>query len=221
MICKKRTENTRSSFYICRGIQAVKTPFFRQNQEQTVTDNNTKILKSQMKKFILSLVLFSVSLATYAQNDIITKHNGEKIEGNVVRVDEFTITFKYANEDAENVISKYAVASVKHGKSGREENITQKIEINSPKEADKVIILEDNSYTAGLTRAGEIRGKTSFINMRSFSGGDKKAMEKLKKEAAEMGCQFVLITSEKSAVGSSSNQLGGTQSVKTGIAYKY
>ena len=57
--------------------------------------------------------------------------------------------------------------------------------------------------------------------MRSFSGGDKKAMEKLKKEAAEMGCQFVLITSEKSAVGSSSNQLGGTQSVKTGIAYKY
>ena len=177
-----------------------------------------------MKRLFLFLTLLTAAGA-YAQNDpndVITKHNGETIECEVIRVGEYTVEFHYVNETAENTLSKYAIASIKHGKSGRVEEVSPKIQINDPKrDFDRVIVLEDVNYTAGLKREGEIRGKTSFINMRSFSGGDKKALEKLKRAAAEMGCQFILITSEKSAVGAHSNALGGTQSVKTGIAYKY
>lgn len=39
--------------------------------------------------------------------------------------------------------------------------------------------------------------------------------------AAKMNCPFILITSGKTTVGSTSNELGGSQSIKTGVAYKY
>ncbi len=173
-----------------------------------------------MKNFLLiPIFLLSISLA-YAQNDIITKHNGEKINGTVISKDEFTITFKYAGEDAENVLSQYAISSIKY-KSGREEIITEKIEINGPKDFEKVIILEDKSQIAGLSRVGEVRGKTSFINLRTSNGSDKKALEKMKKDAAEMRCPFVLFVSENKSVGASSNKLGGTQASKNGVGYKY
>lgn len=172
-------------------------------------------------KNLFFCIISLFSLAAVAQNDVITKHDGTKIEGTVLSRDEFTITFKYAGEDAENVISQYAIAHIKYGKSGREEDISPKIEIAGPKDYEKVIVLEDKSMTAGLKRVGEVRGKTSFINMRTSNGSDKKALEKMKKEAAEMGCQFVLFVSENKSVGASSNKLGGTQVAKNGVGYKY
>ena len=75
-----------------------------------------------MKKliFIFLLVINFVS----GQNDKIYKHNGETVEGTVVRLDEYTITFKYLNEDAENVVGKYAIEKIVYGKSGRIEEVT-------------------------------------------------------------------------------------------------
>ena len=72
-----------------------------------------------------------------------------------------------------------------------------------------------------MKKVSEIRGKTSFINYHTANTGDKKAEKKLKMEAAEMGCPFILMTADKSSVGASSNGLGGSQAIKKGIAYKY
>jgi len=177
--------------------------------------------KKIMKKItLLTFLLFSL-LVSFAQSDIITKHSGETINGKVVKVDEFVITYKYDGEDAENTISKYAIEKIVYGKSNRTEKVTDKIVVSSSEDWEKVIIFEDKSYIAGLTRVDEIKGKTALINFQTGNTGDRKADKKLKMAAATLGCPFIFMTADKTTVGSSSNQLGGSQAIKKGIAYKY
>jgi|SRR5690606_19578139 len=173
-----------------------------------------------MKK-INAIVMVLVCAVASAQSDLITKHNGEVVSGKVVRIDEFTLVYKYDNEDAENTISKYAVEKVQYGKSGRIEEMSDKIEINGEADWEKVVIVEDKALLAGLKKGDEIRGKTALINFQTGNTGDKKADKKLKMAAAAMGCPFVLLTVDKTTVGANSNQLGGTQAIKKGVAYKY
>lgn len=168
------------------------------------------------------LLLFTLLPAMLqAQPDVIQKHNGELVKGTVVRVDEYVIVFKYENEDAENALSKYAIEQITYGRSGRVEHVTDKIVVNGEDDWEKVIILEEKSYIAGLTKVEEIRGKTAYINLQTGNTGDKKAQKKLKMAAATLGCPFIYLTSDKMTVGSQSNTIGGTQSIKTGITYKY
>ncbi len=173
-----------------------------------------------MKKFILMLTLVCSGLVS-AQSDIITKHSGETVSGKVIRVEEYTIVYKYDGEDAENVISKYAIEKVQYGKSGRVEEMTEKIVINGEADWEKVVILEDKAYIAGLKKGEEIRGKTGLINFQTGNTGDKKAEKKLKMAAAAAGCPFVLMTADKTTVGANSNMLGGSQAIKKGVGYRY
>jgi sRNA-binding regulator protein Hfq len=173
-----------------------------------------------MKKLLL-LATLCISFMTNAQSDKIYKHNGEEIESKVIRVDEFTVIFKYAGEDAENILSKYAIEKIVYGKSKRVEQVSEKIVVAVEEDWEKVVIVEDIAYIAGLKKANEIRGKTGLINYHTGNTGDRKAEMKLKKEAAKAGCPFILQTADKSTVGASSNSLGGSQVIKKGICYKY
>ncbi|WP_333694742.1 hypothetical protein [Flavobacterium sp.] len=165
-------------------------------------------------------LLFVTAVAT-AQVDKIYKHNGEVVEGKVVKLEEYTVIFKYDGEDAENTIGKYAVEKIVYGKTGRVEEVTEKIVVNGEADWEKVVILEEKSYIAGLKKVDEIRGKTGLINYHTGNTADKKAEKKLKMAAAAMGCPFILQTADKTTVGANSNQLGGSQAIKKGIAYKY
>jgi sRNA-binding regulator protein Hfq len=176
-----------------------------------------------MKNYFLFLVVVLFSTSIFAQSDIITKHSGETLSGKVVRVDEYIVVYKYDGEDAENSISKYAIQKIVYGKSGRVEEVTEKIIINGEDDWDKVIILEDKSYIAGLKKVGEIKGKTAFINMHTGNTGDSKADKKLKMEAAKLGCPFVFMTADKDINESGVNgvSFGAVQAIRKGIAYKY
>ena len=173
-----------------------------------------------MKK-ILFLAVFFITALTNAQVDKIYKHSGETVEGKVLRVEEYTIVFVYNGEEAENTIGKYAIEKVVYGKSGRTEDITEKIVVSGEDDWEKVVILEDKSYIAGLKKGEEVRGKTGLINYHTGNTGDKKAEKKLKMAAAKEGCPFILMTADKTTVGASSNGLGGSQAIKKGIGYKY
>jgi sRNA-binding regulator protein Hfq len=116
-----------------------------------------------MKKFLL-LVVAMIGFAANAQVDKIYKHNGEVVDGKVIRLEEYTVVFKYDGEDAENTIGKYAIEKIVYGKSGRVEEVTEKIVINGEADWDKVVILEEKSYIAGLKKVDEVRGKTGLIN---------------------------------------------------------
>lgn len=169
---------------------------------------------------LLLALLFTVGLVN-AQVDQITKHSGEVVKGKVVKLEEFTVIFKYDGEDAENTISKYAIEKIVYGKSGRVEEITEKIEVKGEADWEKVVILEDKAYIAGLKKGDEVRGKTGLINFQTGNTGDKKAEKKLKMDAAKIGCPFILLTADKTTVGANSNALGGSQAIKKGIGYKY
>lgn len=173
-----------------------------------------------MRKLLLIFSLF-ISVYANAQVDKIFKHSGETINGKVVKIDEYTIVFIYDGEDAEQTVSKYAVEKIIYGKTQRIQDITEKITIKGGDDWEKVILFEEKSYIAGLKKVEEVRGKTGLINFQTGNSGDKKAEKKLKMAAAELGCQFIFMTADKTTVGASSNSMGGSQNIKKGIAYKY
>lgn len=177
-----------------------------------------------MKKFNLVLLFTLFSTAIFAQVDEITKHSGEIVKGKVVRIDEYVVVYKYDGEDSENSIGKYAVGKIVYGKSGRVEEITEKIVVNGEADWEKVVILEDKSYISGLKKVGEIKGKTGFISFHTGNTADSKATKKLKIEAAKTGCPFVLMTADKdinSSGGNAGPSFGAIQSIRKGIGYKY
>ncbi len=173
-----------------------------------------------MKNFLFCAVMLVATMVN-AQVDEIFKHNGEVVKGKVVRNEEYVIVFKYDGEDAENSMSKYAIEKVVYGKSGRTEEITEKIVVNGELDWEKVVIFEEKDYIAGLKKVGEVRGKTGLINFQTGNTGDKKAEKKLKMDAAKQNCPFVFMTADKTTVGANSNALGGSQAIKKGICYKY
>jgi sRNA-binding regulator protein Hfq len=127
-----------------------------------------------MKNLLFVLSLF-ISVAAFSQDDKIYMHNGKAVEGTVVRVAEFTVIFKYANEDAEQTVGKYAVEKIVYGKSGREEKVTDKISVLSKDDWEKVVMLVDKSEAAGLTKVNEVKGKTAMINDRTAAGSSAKS----------------------------------------------
>ncbi|MGB3452225.1 MAG: hypothetical protein WBA59_00205 [Moheibacter sp.] len=176
-----------------------------------------------MRHFLFSTLIMLFSISVSAQSDQIFLHNGQEISGKVLKVAEHTVTFTYDGEDAEQTLGKYAVQKVVYGKSGREQVVSDRIDISGKDGWQNVIIIESLEEVAGLKRVGEIKGKTGFINYRTGAGSDRKAQEKLQKEAAAANCPFVLLTMDKDIdrKGASGGGFGQNQSIKKGVGYSY
>lgn len=170
---------------------------------------------------IITVVLASVSMVM-AQTDQIFFHNGKTIDANVSLVDDFKVIFKYAGENAEQTTSKMTIAKIVYN-SGREEEISEKIEINGKADWEKVAVLLDKSEIVGLKKVGEVQGKTTgfFSGYTSAAGTDKRSIKKLLMAAAEKGAQFVYMTADKDTKGGMQSGSYGAQGNKKGIAYTY
>lgn len=155
--------------------------------------------------------------AATSNNDMLYLHNGTTVEGSVIRVAEFTVTYKYKGENAEQVISKYAVSKIIYN-SGRSEKVTDQIRVNSKLDWENVVIIEDVTHIAGLTKVGEVSGNTKWFSQHSANGAQKKAIKKLKMDAAQNGCQFIFMTSESDPHYSSSTNYNA---IRRGIGYRY
>src|ERR1043165_932306 len=113
----------------------------------------------QKKHLFTLLSSFSFSLIIFAQDKIFL-HNGKDMDVKIIKVSEFTISYSYPNETAEQTIGKYAVGKIKYS-SGREEKITDKILVSGKDDWEKVMILEKAEEAVGLKSLGEVDGKTS------------------------------------------------------------
>ena len=177
-----------------------------------------------MKKVLFVIPAVFSLIVTYAQNGGADKayfHNGKTYEVKIVRVNEFTIIYKFIGEDAEQTIGKYAVKKSVYN-SGREEEISEKVIVTGKDDWENVVLIEDKSAAAGLSKKEEIRGKTAvFYSFHTANSADKKAIKKIKQEAAELGAQFVLLTAEGDAKGNQGIGLGTAQGIKRGLAYAY
>src|SRR5262249_3695481 len=114
-----------------------------------------------MQKKHLFALLFSVtfSLVLFAQDKMVL-HSGKSVDVKIIKLSEFTITYSYPNETAEETIGKYAVDKIKYA-SGREEKVSDKIAIAGKDDWEKVLILEKAEQAVGLKSLGEVDGKTN------------------------------------------------------------
>lgn len=154
--------------------------------------------------------------------DVLTLHNGTVIEGKVISTDGAVIGFVYKGEDLTQKISKIAVNNIKFA-SGRKQIITEKINLEGKDAFQKVILTKNPEDVEGLTRIGEVKGKTAFISYRTGANADKKSEERLKEDCFKVGGVVVLVTEDKDYdVGKTYQKgLGSSQTRMVGVAYKY
>jgi hypothetical protein len=168
-----------------------------------------------MKKPLLAVTLLLLALTQVNAQDKMKKHSGETLDVKVLRVNDFTINYKYPGEDAEQTIGKLAVAEITYS-SGRKEAISDKIVINGKDDWEKVQIITDKAQVLGLKKGGEVRGKTSgLLSYNTAGSADKKATKRIKQDAAEMNAPFILLTGDKN------DGFGVKQAIKDGVVYSY
>ena len=152
-----------------------------------------------MKKLITTLFVLICFNTMFSQSDTIVKRNGEKIAVLIKSSNPSSVSFVYPNEETINTESKNVIEKIIY-KSGRVEVCSAKTKlevISGEKDWEKVIITNSQADVEGLTKVGEVSGKSSWGGA-AKSLSDKKAREKIKKEAAKLNCPIVLITTYSS-----------------------
>ncbi|MBX2952267.1 MAG: hypothetical protein KF870_07165 [Leadbetterella sp.] len=172
-----------------------------------------------MRKSILTLAITLMSVFAYSQDKIYT-HKGDFVVCKVTEMGEKSIKYKYEGEELTNSISKNLVSQVKFA-NGRIQKVSDKVVVSSELDWEKVIITNVESDIEGLTRVGEMMAKASSgWSMTNQGKMEKKAMDKLKKEASSHGCHIVLLLTT-TGKGGHYGISGGTKASVTGVAYKY
>ena len=150
-----------------------------------------------MRKVICLMLLF-VSMGCFAQDEVIF-HNGNVAKGKVTEVTDLFIKFRYENEDVDNTIGRAALSEVRFG-SGRVQQMSQKVYVNSPDDWEKVRIVNDKNEVLGLKSLGQVEKHSSGTWSFSITAGhfSEKTMKKIRKEAAARGGCIVLVLSQQS-----------------------
>ena len=114
----------------------------------------------------------------------------------------FFIKFCYENEDVNNIIGRAAISEVRFS-SGRVQQMSQKIFIESEKDWEKVRIVNDKNEVLGLKSLGQVEKHSTGTWSFSTTAGhfSEKTMKKIRKEAAARGGCIVLLLSQQSQSG--------------------
>jgi hypothetical protein len=141
--------------------------------------------------FTLSLALFTTLI--FADSHIIVKQNGEKIEANYVTTKDNTVFYSLPGNSAINEISLYAVDKVIDIKTNSVILDNHKEDVSGKSGYKKVQFLITNQ-TKGLVQG--IALKTTIHKPKGQMKSDwiAQAETRLKKQAAEQGYPFVVIT---------------------------
>jgi len=172
-----------------------------------------------MKKVIFLFVLLSFCTIVLAQDRIMT-HRGDTIVCKISELTDNNIKYRFEGEDLLNNISKNLVREIKFS-NNRIQKISEKVVINGLEDWQKVKITNLESDISGLNRKGEFTANAA--SGWSTTGEGKmqaKAMDKLKKQASEVGAHIVLILTTTSK-GGGHGMSGGTKASVTGVAYSY
>lgn len=165
---------------------------------------------------MLNMLIISL-VYSQNQNDIIVKHNGEHLNVKVISVDE-KITYSYPSESVVNAVGKNCVKEIIFS-SGRVQQITEKVIVTGEDDWERVQITTDPDDVKCLVRKGDITSSASNSwNFKSKTKVDKKATEKIKREAASLKAQIILIQSDSKG---NAGFLSGDSSSKNGVAFGY
>jgi hypothetical protein len=146
------------------------------------------------KNLILLTLLFHLVQFVNAQDKII-KRNGDTLKVKIVQSTPDMVEFTYPNEASINSEYKNSLIKIIYA-SGREENCAgeKKLAIvNGEKDWEKVEITSNPDDVKGLTKLGEVIGKSGWGGAYAQGLGDKNARKDLKKNAAKLGASIVLL----------------------------
>lgn len=130
------------------------------------------------------------------------------------------VRYSYEGEELINSISNNVVKEIIF-KSGRIQKFSERIIINGEEDWEKVKITTLESDIEGLVKGVDMMAKAnSGWSMTNQGKMQKKAMEKLKKQAAAKGYHIVFLITT-TGKGGHYGISGGTKASVTGIGYKY
>ncbi len=161
-------------------------------------------IKNMKKIILLFTLVFGFNIAS-AQSDVIKKQIGETLRGRIISVDDNVIVFTYEGQDVPYTIARNAVEKITYGRTGQEIQTSSKIAINGQADWAKVVILENLNKTLGLEVGQQIGSSDDLAN---YQSGNPAVVRRLKTEAARLGYQFILVTTDAS-------------SNTTAVVYKY
>ncbi|MEO6285821.1 MAG: hypothetical protein ABIN80_28600 [Dyadobacter sp.] len=166
---------------------------------------------------ILSVALLVLSLPALSQ-DLLVSHGAPDRTVSVVSVDDYSIKYAYPGESVTRSIGRAAVAKIVYA-SGRIEKFSDMVNVSGRDGWENVVITNNPNEVIGLQRAGEIKSKAGgYWSMRSTKGSDRKATERIKREAAALGGHVVYIQQHQTkGRGFYSNP----ESIQSGVAYGY
>ncbi len=123
--------------------------------------------------------------------DLIVKHDGEKLNVKVNYVTESIIVYTDPADSRSYKLGKAEVERIVY-KSGRMEPISQKVEIHGKKDWEKIVVTNNPLSVVGLIKKGEIHIKSAH-QIYSLSNIETRDVEKMKKQAAEMGAHVIVL----------------------------
>jgi hypothetical protein len=132
-----------------------------------------------------------------AQTHEITKHNGETMEVNFIKIENNLVYYTNIESNEEKKVSQFAISQLHEKSKNEAKTISEKIMLAGKADYTKVIVL-NASQTEGLRESGTITsflGKTKGETNQSFKDG---AARRLKQNAADKGYPFIVILSTKS-----------------------
>jgi hypothetical protein len=170
-----------------------------------------------MKNLFIFLLLL-ISANSLAQDEVVF-HNGNIAKGKVSEVTDYYIKFCYEGEDVQNIIGRSALSEIRF-ESGRIQQMSQKINVESAKDWEKVRVVNDKNEVLGMKSLGQIEKHSSGTWSFSITGGhfSEKTLKKIRQEAAKRGGCIVLVLSQQSQSGGLFND--GHASM-TGEIYTY
>jgi len=166
-----------------------------------------------MKTILIIVVTFLTSLACLKAQDRIIYRNGDTLVVEIVKTTPDMVEYKYPNEDLVNQEYKNALLKIVY-KSGRVEHCSSESKlavVNGIEDWEKVILTTNRDDIRGLTKVGEVVGKSGWGGSMAQRAGNKGARKQLKKKAAKLKASIVLMQQDVSGYG-------GAKII--GIAYK-
>lgn len=145
-------------------------------------------------KFIFIAIGITSFSASYGQDKIILLR-GDTISADIIQKSEEALSYRLHGESMTNTVKSSNVHKIILS-NGRTEVVNKKRtyhKVTNEDDWESVEITFNESDVAGLTRVGEVVGKSSWGGVASEKGG-RLAIEKMKRQAADKGCPIILIT---------------------------
>lgn len=145
----------------------------------------------KVKKYLLASLLIFCSLLLASAQDVVVKHDGSHLKVKVNYLTESAVAFTIPGETRPIKMGRAEVEKIIY-QSGRTEAVSQKVIINGRQDWNKIIVTSNPLSIVGLTKKGEIKVK-SGKQAHGVANFESKDIEKIKKQAADMGAHVVVV----------------------------